>query len=580
MNVFEYIESMKNTSNNIVGIAGLGILALFLLVIVLKMLGGMRRGVWRQLVRTGVTFAAAAVSYFVAASLSNGIIGMLKIENLKDLIATVDSYLPGIGETAYRFLESIDPSNLQFVEYAILLPATIIVLPIIATLVFIVINLLFKIIRAIIIKVAGLKKASNNSERLGGALLAGVEGIIWMIMITLPFSAILSLTNSVYEKATAPDESPVYSRQQSEDEEENAFVDFYEEYIAPFTKNPASTFVRDMGANAVADGIATVNIDGKPTNMRGEVVSVAGVVVEATKLADADFTALNQTEKNAVTSIVFTLSESTFMSKVLVSTLNTIPQLVEQDIIPVDLGDASISGLVDSVMVFLEETSTETLDEDLTTLTDVYFGLCDSGIIAAATQGDDVMDAFKEGKDDLLNAINALSSNERTENIVDSMYDVVLNAAFSGGSSAPEEEGDAAEGGSNGGSNEEMPSITVKQIKENLLKIAKIDKANFADDAAYEAEVSETIIEIAKDIAKIEIEKEMADKAAAFVNEHRTDKMEERLQEVVDDKVEFNNLVFALIDAYQCYLDGEEIDAEIFKDFIGEDILDDLIPEE
>ena len=599
MNVFDYIESMKNTNEMFVGVAGLGILALFLLVIVLKMLGGMRRGVWRQLVRTGMTLVAAGISYFAAVYLSNSIIGCLSADNLEELIVYADSYFPGIGDAMRSTLSSI---NTELIEYIILVPATLIILPLVATIIFLVINLVLKIVRAIIIKIVGFKKASNNAERLGGALLAGVEGIIWMIMITLPFSAILSLTNSVYEKAIeatqvvepaeTSDATESYNQntlaskleEQQEDESEgNAFIELYEEYVAPFTKNPASMFIQQVGANALADGIATVNIDNKPTNMRGEVLKVADVVVEATKLAEADFTALNDGEKKSITNIVSTLSESTVMSKMIVGTLNTIPTLVEEEIIPLDLGDTPVNGLVESVMVFLEETSTETLEEDLNTLTDVYFGLCDSGIISAVTNGDDVMEAFKEGKNELLDAMNSLSGNERTEDIVDSMYDVVINAAF--GNSAPsapdndESFGDDSMGDM--GNNENAPQIGVQDIKDGISQIAGIEKGNKTDEE-YIEELSEAIIDVAKDKLNVELEKDMAIEAAKFINDNLSEEME-KLEQVTKDKIKFNELVFALLDAYQSFNDGEDIDLEQFEQILDIEItdrIDEFIPEE
>ena len=592
MNLFDYIQSMKNSDNMVIGIAGLAVLALFLLVIVLKMLGGMRRGAWRQIIRTGMTLAAAVVSYFIATGLSNSIIGSLNIDNIEDLIVNVDSYAPGAGEVITSIINQIGKESLQeylnFVEYVVLLPATLIIIPIIATVVFLVINLILKIVRAIITKIAGFKKAGNNAERLGGALLGAVEGIIWMIMVTLPLSAMLGLVNQVYEKATAAPERAAYTREIEEEEEEsNTFVEIYEEFVAPFTKNPASMFIRQIGADALADGIATVTVDGRSTNMRGEVLAVADVVVEATKLVEADFTALKENEKESVYSIVFTLSESTFMSKVMVGTLNTIPTLVEQEIIPIDLGETPVGGLVDSVMVFLEETSTETLEEDLTTLTDVYFGLCDSGIISAVTQGEDVMEAFKEGKDDILGAINSLSSNERTENIVDSMYDVVLNAALGNNSSAPSEPGDndnvSGDAGNEGegDNNENAPQISVQQIKDGISQIAGIEKGDKSDED-YVNELATAIIDVTRDKLNFELEEDMALETAKFINDNLSEEME-KLDAVTKDKIKFNELVFALLDAYDSFNNGEDIDLEQFEQILDIEIsdkIDEFIPEE
>ena len=54
MNVFQYVDLMKE-QNSIVATVGVGLLALFLLIIIFKMLVGMRRGTWRQLIYTAST---------------------------------------------------------------------------------------------------------------------------------------------------------------------------------------------------------------------------------------------------------------------------------------------------------------------------------------------------------------------------------------------------------------------------------------------------------------------------------------------------------------------------------------------
>ena len=579
MNIFEYVPLMK-TLDPVVGTVGIVLLLLFLVFITLKMLGGLRRGFWKQLFRTGTTLLSAVISYITGVSLSNSIIGSLNAESFGDVIDQIATADP---EAANMVAEMIAKINFELIEYLVLLPATIVLIPLLTAVVFVVLNVVLNIVRAIVTKIVGVNKAKNNSDRLGGVVLAFVEAVIWVIMVTLPLSAMFSLANAVYEKATATPETGVYGVAQ-EEETEDSFVTLYQQYVAPFTQNPASAFIQQMGANAIADGIATVTIDDQPTNMREEVLKVADVVVEATKLAEADFTALTENEKDSITAIVFTLSESKIMSKVLVGTLNTIPTLVEEDVIPLDFDDTAVSGLIDSVMTFLEETSTETLEEDLGTLTEVYFGLCDSGIIAAVTNGEDVMDAFKEGKDELLDAINALSSNERTENIVDGMYDVVINAAFGNTSSKPEEGDEEAKPnipGDNTGNNAGVSGIGVQDIKDGITQIADITKGNKTDDE-YIAELADAIIDVAKDKLNVEIAEDMATEAAKFINENLSEEMD-KLRAAVADKIKFNELVFALLDAFQCYNDGEEIDLEQFEEILDIEItdrIDELVPEE
>ena len=59
MNLFEYVSSMKELGG-ITATIGIGLLCLFLVVIIFKMLGGLRRGFIRQAVSLAFTAASAA----------------------------------------------------------------------------------------------------------------------------------------------------------------------------------------------------------------------------------------------------------------------------------------------------------------------------------------------------------------------------------------------------------------------------------------------------------------------------------------------------------------------------------------
>ena len=68
MNLFIYLDTMKEL-DSVVANVGVGILAAFLVVIILKMFTGLRRGTGRQLVHTILTVASAAISVVVSVIL-------------------------------------------------------------------------------------------------------------------------------------------------------------------------------------------------------------------------------------------------------------------------------------------------------------------------------------------------------------------------------------------------------------------------------------------------------------------------------------------------------------------------------
>ena len=539
MNFFEYVDLMKEM-NTPVALVGLGLLALFLVIVIVNMLGGMRRGVWRQIVRTGMTLIAAIVSYIAAVVISNSIIGGIKLDAVGDAVAQLDQYAPGLSEKIMTAIASFDPT---LIESILVLPATIIFVPIICTVIFLIINLILKIVRAIIIRIFGFKKAKKNPQRLGGALLAAVEGIIWVVMVTLPVCGILSLADQAYGKAI----------EAADDETKTTLVETYDEYILPFTENPAITFVDSMGAKTMYNGIATIKIDKKRTKMREEILSMADVIlIDGGALKGADFTALTEDQKAAVTSIVDALGHSPFASKIIVSVLKSIPQVYNNNLIPLDKLGGEYQAVIDSFMVFFATSDTDKIGADLNTIKSFYFGFCDSGIMAAIKGGDDIMQFITndyKGEKHILSMINTLSGNPRTQAIVDGLYNLVLNVAFSGASN---------------GDSESVLDINIVEVKNGLNNIVSVNKSDYETVEEYREVLSETISTTINDTIGVELEKDVVDEISSYVDEN----FSEQLENLTDE--EFNELIFEVIDIYQGFLNGDDVNPDDFDDILGD----------
>ena len=539
MNLFQYVNQMKE-GGSVVGIIGVGLLLAFLIFIVLKMLFGMRRGTWRQLVRTGATLLAAIVSFIAGDIIAGRIVGSLDVNNLETLIQQVEMQLPEAGGIIRQVLGAI---NTDVIEYILLLPATIILIPILTTVMFLVINLIFKIVRAILIKIFKFKKSKTNSQRLGGALLAAVEGIVWVMMVVFPLTGLLTLVDGAWTEAMSTEDA-------SHELREN-----YDEYLVPFTENPAFTFIEKVGANAITDGIATVKIDGKRTNMRSQVLSVAHIfVVDARVLQGADFTALTAEEQAAVESIANTLSDSPFTRGLIVSTLNALPTIYESGLIPMDNLGGEFDAVIDPFMNFLSQVETDTLGDDLDTILDFYFGFCNSGILGALSGGEDIMAFISDdynGDRHILTMLNTLSGNERTKGIVDSLYNLVLSAAFSGS-------GDESEGGEDN----PVADVNISDVRDGLNNIVSVNRDQYETEEEYREVLSETISSTLNDTVGVEIDQETADEIADYVDEN----FSEQIGELTDE--EFNELMFEMIDIYQGYLNGEEINPDDLENLI------------
>jgi hypothetical protein len=150
--------------------------------------------------------------------------------------------------------------------------------------------------------------------------------------------------------------------------------------------------------------------------------------------------------------------------------------------------------------------------------------------------------------------INTLSGNPRTQTIVDGLYNLVLNVAFSGATSP---DGDESEG-------ENVLDIDIVEVKNGLNNIVSVNKSDYETEDEYREVLSDTIGTTINDTIGVELEKEVVDEISDYVDENYA----EQLEDLTDE--EFNELIFEVIDIYQKFQNGEEINPDDFDDILGD----------
>ena len=532
MNVFQYVSHMKEIGG-IIPTIGVGLLAFFLVFIIIKMLGGMRRGTFRQLVRTGMTAAAAVISFIAANAVSNSIIGSSENIKVENLLAAVNMNTPEAVDIVKDLFDTFDP---QLFESVILLPATLVLVPILATAIFLVLNLVLKIARAIIVKVFKFKKAKTNPQRLGGALLAAIQGIIWLMMITLPITGLLSLVGNAYDNV---------SKNGSADSEVKSF---YGEYLAPFTENPAIDLLADCGAETMADGIATVKINKERVNIRQETVDIATVfLTEAPKLKEVDTKSLTKENKKAIDNIVDGLCDSTYASNIMVCTLQSISAFMELDMLPFDT-EGDFSAFVTGFTEYLQSITIDTLKEDATTVKEVYYILSDSGILSVVGRGGDVFAQLQEsqkgGKSVVSQIITVLQKNVRSSKLVKAITESLIASVST---SVELEDGT-------------IVNVSYDKLKRSMNEIIEIKRDDYSSKNEYMTALKDGIYDEFEDHG-IELGDEALDNMAEYIDDNYSD-----IDELSDE--EFNDLMLNFYESYFTYLETGEVPDD-FDDYYG-----------
>lgn len=536
MNLFKYLNTMKEL-DSVVAYVGAGLLALFLVVIILKMLTGLRRGTGRQLVHTLLTVGSAVISIIVSVILSNGIVGSLSSNTFGALVDLIEIAAPDIGSAIKAAMDQV--SNPEVIEYIVLLPAALFIIPLFTTIMFLIINTVFKIVYVIVIKILGLKKAKTSPQRLGGAVLAALEALLWMMILVLPINGALSLVDNVFETAL---ESNISNKAELEE--------IYDEYLVPFTKNPAFNFLDVCGSEKASDAIATVKINESRVNLRDEVVHVTHfVLVDVTDLLDADLKNPTAENKEEIKRVIDAFCESEFMSSLMVGVVQTVATAIDNDTIPLNV-DESLQPIIDETVGFFRNVSTQTLKTDLYTINDLYFEVCNSGIMTAMEEGQDILGMIKEkhqnGTDIVTSIKEILQSNPRTSGMVTAITKALVTVII------PEDATIVVDG-------QTIP-VSYETVKESVNEILSVTKENKTEEE-FKNKLEQTLEKVLIEDNKIEIDDEVKEEVIEEIVEHINDNYDEIYGavgeitgggELTDEQ--FNEIIFTYYDAFLEYM--------------------------
>ena len=514
---------------------GVGILALFLIFVIIKMFVGMRQGFWRQLVRTARSVAAAILSFTIASLISGGIIGAFGGMSFDEIVEKLGKFNFSITDKLGAIINCISPEAL---EYLLLLPAAVIIVPLVFLVLFLVINNILKIASSIIIKTFGFEKATSSPSRLGGALLAGVEAVLIFMIIVMPAASVLNIIDSSY--------AIVF--EEKANREDAAIIEQYETGFLPFVSNPAIDFADKLGGGRIAGSFATVKVKDKRVDVRDDIVEIVHIaLVEGPALKGASLGSPTAENKAAISSILDTIESSPFLSGIFVGFINGAADAIDSGIIPINFGE--YSDVLDGVVGYLKGFSTEGLGRDMNTAKNLYFTLTDSGVLTAIKDGGDVMSILeqkrKEGNDVVSKIIDILRQNERTMSLMTAVTKAMISNL-----STSVTVGDGS------------VELTYDSIKDAMQDVISVKKEDFDNVEEYKEELTSTLDTVLRDHG-IELEGEIVDGIADHIDENYSDVVGKLTDEQFSD---------ILLEYYDVYLDYTQ--NGVLPDGIPDDLKD------
>ena len=519
MNLFQYADKMAALDSPMAYV-GMGLVAAFTLFILLKMLFAMRRGVHRQLLHTGFVIVAVVAAFFLTAGIVPAAVNEFDEEKLIELINEMNRNGLAVSEQTKEILITIGPDT---AVYTLALPLTVLFSPIIFLVTFFVFNFVLRIVYAILAFALRLEKRPKSQRgRCASVFVAAIEAIIVALVLVLPVSNLLSIADVAFDSIIDGNGG---------DEETAELEEVYVNYINPLTANPAIEFVDTFGGNAVTTAFSTIEINGKKTNLRTEVITAAGAIIEkAEMLGGSPLSSPTDEAKRALHDIVSVISDSPYLSNILTGCIRGIAKAIETNVIDFEVEPAYEEFITD-IILFLETLTPESLKSDASTVLSAYFILAEDGIIEALGEGDGanitniIAENRKQGKDTMTRLLGAFRKNPRTSKLVTALTSSLISS-LSGTIEGVE--------------------VTYDTLKSEVTNVLAINPDDFETKEEYIEELSNTLDEAFKN-NNIEIEKEVVDTIAEYIDENYA-----AVEDLTDD--EFNDILLHYFSAYTEYL--------------------------
>lgn len=493
------------------------IIVIFAFFLVFHTLRGLKKGLFNQLIHTGVMLIAALISYFLASSVWKKIFSLFA-DGGKELLAELSDH-GAPAETIEAVKGIFDTIPSETLSYVLALPFGIIVIPLLFSLCFFVINAILRIAYAILAKVFKKIEFKGLPFKIIAALLGAAEGIIIATILLLPVTSTVDLVDGTVATLTA-------------DGENEELKKTYKKSLAKVADNPVLAVMKVSGADLVLGKTSTITTEyGDTVNLREEFYTGVVMISKASGLKDCSFTALNSTGKQSIRDVVTTATSSNYYSTILASLLSGICSNLGEKGLPFDIDPVFEATVNDAFALFMNE-SPDNVGADLSTVLEVYFLLSDSEALTVMTSGGDVAACLTRSyneDDKYIDAIvDTLNANARTKPLTTTIAKLsitVMSSSLGLGEDAVE---------------------VYENLKSDINDCLAIDKEDFATDEEYKAELSSSINDALVE-NNITLEKDIVDSMADYVAENYSDK------DSISEE-EFNDILFSYYDAYNEYI--------------------------
>ena len=390
---------------------------------------GFKRGVLKHGLHLGATLVAAAVAFFSISNFCGGIVtsfSELNAEELKGVIellfvAQGQAMSPEAYEEILPILNNIDPTGVGLI---LAIVVNILFAPLLLLAIFYIIRLIAKTI--VKISARFISQETNPIEKILGALLGVIDGVVISVIFVIPFLACLNTFSdiAVAINDSTPSKDEINDEYEYEDIElMDQIAQVFKEFSAPIEDNLVLKTVSSLGGDTILESLATVELDGAKVDLRDELQSIVRVackfvLIQTTVSPEGGYT---DYEKEYISGIVDEVDNSTVVSNILYSVLHTYVSIEQSYLDEEIIAEEPFTSVIFDLI--LNRTNATTIGDNLHTIKNVSFILIDTGFTGDYT----ILLTTDENGETILNKLVAeLENNPNTAHLPDAIAGALM----------------------------------------------------------------------------------------------------------------------------------------------------------
>ena len=501
----------------------LGILALGALI---GAIDGFNQGISRGVIRFVTIIASVVLAIMGSKFLYGKVMEALGGMTIEDIYSTLTNYIPGVD------LSIILNFDVETVLHIIAIPLSLIVLPMVFTLAFILIAAIMKLVHVILCGIFGLSKTRNNAfTKTLGLFLGLVQGVAVAAVLIMPIIGIgtsaTAAINELNEKAP-------------EDQSTVELTNAYNTYVKDFAENPVATTLGSLGMNSMYEYIVTVEVCGAQTDMTTLMPDAATLYIKGASLSGFDWKHPTPEQKQTLREMNDVIEANPYFSGISAGLIRGGSKTITSGNFPIFSFPEPFNTIVNEALSIFHTSTKDNLHTDVDTLLDVYFLLADVGVLESLeTNSENVLGVLtakdSDGKTAINRIIDTINANERMKPLV-TLFTKLSLSIMSDQLGLGEEVVD-----------------TYENVKGGLNEALQITKDGKSEEE-YIEEVSASLDTTLKE-NNIELEPEIVDTMAEYIADNFT------AGETLTDE-EINDIILNYYDAYLEYQESGTLPPE------------------